>query len=427
MTRYQGIAARIGAWGRNTRGGLAVTFAMALPVVFAALGLASDYAMLTKVRSDLQTTADAAAIAGAREVPLAGDNEAQVISAVKSFAAYSLTHDPNSTADDLAAKNLTVDAMVIEDFSAVQVEISEAWTPFFAHFISDGITPVTVTATARFVGRNNICVLGMAQSNTGVLLDKNARLTGNNCGLFANSTASNGLKVNSGVVLKAAIICSSGGIGQGAATIDPAPLTDCPPVEDPLKTRPAPTVGSCDHNDLALTSITKTLDPGVYCGGLLIDGTSNISLNPGIYVIKDGALKVAGSATLSGDGVGFFITGAAGATGFASNTHISLSAPESGPMAGLLIFEDRTLASVLKHKITSDDARRLIGTIYLPVGTLIVDAKNPVADQSAYTAILVNKLELNGGPNLVLNSDYETTDVPVPSGIAGSRQVVLSN
>ena len=43
-------------------------------------------------------------------------------------------------------------------------------------------------------------------------------------------------------------------------------------------------------------------------------------------------------------------------------------------MGGLLIFEDRNLPVKLLHKITSDDARMLLGTIYLPVGSLISSA-----------------------------------------------------
>ena len=80
----------------------------------------------------------------------------------------------------------------------------------------------------------------------------------------------------------------------------------------------------------------------------------------------------------------------------------------------------------LKHRITSDDARVLLGTIYLPVGDLVIDAKKPVVDQSAYTAIIAQHIELNSGPNLILNSNYDATNVPVPEGIRGTRQVVLS-
>lgn len=94
-------------------------------------------------------------------------------------------------------------------------------------------------------------------------------------------------------------------------------------------------------------------------------------------------------------------------------------------MAGLLFFEDRALPVKLKHRFTSDDARKLIGTTHLPVGSLVIDAKQPVADQRPIRPSVAQGLELNMGPNLVLNSDYSATDVPVPDGIAGSSQVVL--
>jgi hypothetical protein len=271
-------------------------------------------------------------------------------------------------------------------------------------------------------------VLGLAPKGTAVDLNADARLTGNNCGVFSNSTGTNSLVAESGVKLRAAIVCSSGGLSvSGTALVDPLPITDCPPVEDPLLKRQPPDVGSCDHHGLVINGETRTLDPGVYCGGLVIDGKSNVTLNPGVYVMKDGGLRVMGNATLSGDGAGFYITGAAQGTLFGLNSHISLSAPTSGPLAGLLIFEDRNMATNLNHRITSDDARTLIGTIYLPKGALLVDAKNPVADKSAYTAIVARIIKLNAGPNLVLNSNYEATDVPVPAGITGSSQVILSN
>ena len=416
-------------WCRNVRGGIAVSFALALPVLFGMLGLASDYAMMTKVRGDLQQAADAASLAGAREIPLANSNAKQVASAVRSFAAYKLLNDAAATDEKLAAGNLSVDVQVIGDFSAVKVTISEAWTPFFMHFIDAGVTPVTVVAQARFVGRNNVCVLALDSGNTAVLLDAGSRLTGNNCGVFSNSSGKSGIVVGSGAIVKAQIICSAGGASiSGSASVTPAPITDCPIVEDPLASRAAPSYGGCDHKNFVLVNVTKTIDPGVYCGGLTINGSANITLNPGIYVIKDGGLRVIGQATISGAGVGFFITGkSAAATQFTMQTHISLTAPKNGPMAGLLFFEDRNLAVPLMHRITSDDARVLLGTIYLPVGSLMVDAKQPVADQSAYTAIVVRSLKLNMGPNLILNADYDMTDVPVPAGIAGSSQVVLSN
>jgi Flp pilus assembly protein TadG len=416
-------------WHLDCRGGIALIFALVLPALLGIIGVVSDYAMMTMLRSQLQQAADAAAIAGAREIPLAMSSVKQVSSAVRAFAAFKLTDDSAASDDKLATENFSLDVEVVDDFSAVNVTISEAWTPFFLHFVKSGVTPVTVTSKARYVGRNNVCVLGLGSDKSSVYLDKNSRLTGKNCGVFSNSTDASGLKIDSGAVVAAQIICSGGGASISAsASVTPAPITDCPPVEDPLAKRAAPAAGACDYNDVFLKDITKTINPGVYCGGLIVTGTSSVTLNPGIYVIRDGGFDVTGQASVTGDGVGFFLTGAAAKpVKFTAKTHISLAAPKDGPMSGLLIFEDRMITAKMKHKISSDDARVLLGTIYLPVGGLVVDAKEPVADQSAYTAIVAQTIELNMGPNLVLNADYDMSDVPVPSGIAGSSQVVLSN
>ncbi len=67
----------------------------------------------------------------------------------------------------------------------------------------------------------------------------------------------------------------------------------------------------------------------------------------------------------------------------------------------------------------------LIGTFYLPKGTLLVDSKAPVASESAFTVIIARTVELLEQPHLVLNSDYSLSDVPAPEGIIGN-QIVLS-
>ncbi len=420
------LARCTGRWRRSIQGGVAVTFAMSLPVVMAMVGVASDYAMMKKLQAELQHAADAAAIAGAREIPLAKSNQAQVVSAARAFAAYQLTGNSNASTEVLSAKGLALDTAVDEDFTSVKVTISEYWTPFFMHFVSHGVTPVTVTSKARFVGRNNICVLGLAESGTSVKLDKKSRLTANDCGVFANSHDTKAFQADKEAYATASIICTAGGFDAAKSiSITPEPLSDCPPVDDPLASRAAPSFGSCDFNSTKINGGTVKLAPGVYCGGIDISGASDVTLSPGIYILKDGGLSVKNDARLTGTGVGFYLTGLAAPIYFATGTTIWLEAPEDGSMAGLLIAEDRALASTLSHRIASDNARKLLGTIYLPVGTLTVDSKKPVADLSAYTAIIVQKLELKEGPSLVLNANYTTSNVPVPEGIAGTHQVIL--
>ena len=78
-----------------------------------------------------------------------------------------------------------------------------------------------------------------------------------------------------------------------------------------------------------------------------------------------------------------------------------------------------------EYRIISEQARNLLGTIYLPAGRLIIDSKKPIADQSAYTVIIARLVNLYDGPDLVLNARYGATDIPVPNGVGPSSADTL--
>jgi hypothetical protein len=94
-----------------------------------------------------------------------------------------------------------------------------------------------------------------------------------------------------------------------------------------------------------------------------------------------------------------------------------MTAPKTGEMAGLLLREDPAAPAERRFEVVSDSARRLVGTIYLPRGVFSVSANQLVADKSEYTAIITKRMELFQAPNLVLNTRYFDTDVPVPEGV----------
>jgi len=192
------------------------------------------------------------------------------------------------------------------------------------------------------------------------------------------------------------------------------------------------------------------LQPGVYCRGLKITNGAEVTLARGIYTIKDGPLIVDRGATLQGTDVAIYLKGNGANLTFDTASTIALSAPKDGPLAGFLIFDDPTGASALaippfplpipilgdllspkgpprEHKILSDNARTLIGTIYMPQGRLIIDATKPIADKSAYTVLVVRRIDLHDGPNLVLNSDYSASEVPVPKGVGPYGKIQLTN
>jgi hypothetical protein len=195
-------------------------------------------------------------------------------------------------------------------------------------------------------------------------------------------------------------------------------------MDDPLASRTPPQVGPCNFNSKVVNGGTEALQPGVYCGGLKVTNGSQVTLSQGEYIIDGAPLVVDGGSSLTGDYVGFYFRGSVATLKFASDTTINLSAPKLGPLAGILFFEDRSAPLLRDFVISSDNARRLLGTIYLSRGALRVDANKPVSDQSAYTVIVSRQLRLTAGPNLVLNAMYTSTDVPVPDGVGPNGSAV---
>ena len=87
---------------------------------------------------------------------------------------------------------------------------------------------------------------------------------------------------------------------------------------------------------------------------------------------------------------------------------------KTGPLAGFLIVGARDN----KHdfRIAADNVENLLGTIYIPNAKLVVEGKEEVARDSAWTVIVAQQVELKGDPTLVMNTDYNIGGVPVPVG-----------
>jgi hypothetical protein len=172
--------------------------------------------------------------------------------------------------------------------------------------------------------------------------------------------------------------------------------------------------------------VSAEWSPGVYCGGMYLNNNARVTLKPGVYVLKGGTLNVEGKATLEGTGVTLFLTQGA-RLNILTTSNISLAAPAAGPTAGVLLFGDADLPPTSPHLIQSNNAHMLLGTIYLPGATVRIGGANPIADQSPWTAIVAGRVQLDGSAKVVLNSRFDDTDVPLPSGLKGpARDIRLT-
>ena len=223
----------------------------------------------------------------------------------------------------------------------------------------------------------------------------------------SNSVDAKGIKVGTGALLKTASTCSAGGYVGPVAGFSPAPTADCPSLGDPLGARAQPVVGPCDYTSYsAPKKVATTLNPGVYCNGMFIDNGADVFLKPGIYIINGGQLLTKNNSRLTGTGVTLFFTGADGRMAFDGSTTVNLTAPETGPTAGLLVMQDRAMA-LQDYEISSKSAAELLGTIYLPNGRFLVRAKNKIAESSAFTIIVARYIQITDNSKLIINSNYD--------------------
>ena len=81
----------------------------------------------------------------------------------------------------------------------------------------------------------------------------------------------------------------------------------------------------------------KTLSPGTYCNK---SWTGKITLNPGVYILRGGGIKLNGGDTLTGSGVTIFLMEDATFTTNGNQT-LNLSPPTSGTYAGITIYQEK--------------------------------------------------------------------------------------
>ncbi|ABY31896.1 TadE/TadG family type IV pilus assembly protein [Methylorubrum extorquens] len=448
---------------RQNDGSVAVIFALAGSTLIGLVGGAIDYARFASARTNLQSAVDAGVLAGGNALKL-------VVSSSESIVGLT-TQTIQAEAKAGADAPVSIQVTVASDKTSVEARAEQVIKLTFGAFVGMASIPISARARASVVGRMRLCMLALDPAAAGAFnLERNAQVTAYDCALYSNSVSRSGMVGRDGALARAQTICSAGGFKDDRANFTPSPQTSCPVIEDPLRNRPAPPLGSCVNlpeilrlADL-LTGKSKgnnviatpfTLDPGTYCGGLHITKNAVVTLRPGIYVMKDGPLIVDKRATMTGKDVGFYFVGNNSGLLFDKRTTVDLTAPTTGAMAGLLMAEDPSVAlptdpvlavdtllgdivtptplplnaskPMRTYRIISDNTRTMLGTIYLPAGRLVIDSQRPVADLSAYTVVVAQQINLYEGPNLYLNADYNRSSVPLPKGVGPiSGRLVIS-
>jgi len=407
---------------KNKGGNVALLTAIFAVPLFGGVSVAVDYARLYRIGSVLQNTADAAALASAKDPALATAKddviEGVVVNYVKSILFNKLGLDHGGNSVDIATT-------ISKSRKDVSVSLAYVWKPMLLQYLNAKALPVEVSATASLVGSEKICVITLNKGKSDTFFMKeSSSLSANGCAVYSNSTSPTGINLAASADLITSNTYTAGGFGGPVSSYRPSPIQDSPVIADPLKDRAPPAARFCDSRKVKRVAKITRLKPGIYCGGIALKQTAELILEPGVYVMKNGPLRIMGETTIIGENVGFYFTGGGGFH-FGPKTKVRLTAPKTGPLAGLLFYQDRNDKNGRTFKILSRDAKKFEGTVYLPRGHLIVENESEIGTESKWTAIVANTIEIRDGSKVELKSDYAASDIPVPQGISTNTKIRL--
>ncbi len=269
-----------------------------------------------------------------------------------------------------------------------------------------GVLAMTLVPQACIYALNQTAANGLTFNGP---FDVNA-----DCGVVVNSSSTTALNLTGTGKLTAENVQVVGGIVPNpGVTVTPAPSVGTLVQPDPFRSLKAPAAStSCDHTNFMVHGEEARLEPGTYCNGITIMGgkeEADVSFEPGTYVLVGGGLSVTSHSRLRGNGVTFILTQglgfAYGPVSVDSSVVSTLTAPHSGPMEGILFFQDPAVATGAASVVSGSSASAIEGVLYFPTTSLTYSVPGPGGD---FLVLVADTVTVSG--SVVLNNDFSDLD-----------------
>ena len=369
----------------SRRGAILPLVAVTLVGVVGVVALAIDVGAVQRERRIEQNAADAGAQAGAAEI-MRNQSAAVVIASATAEATR------NGFANGVNGVTVTVTHPIVsgEYFIGdkfVKVEISRPRPTLFAAVVGMSSMTVRAKAIGGIITPSGYCLVALETSATrGLLVDGGADVAATNCNIGVRATASDGLCLKdngSSLGVTGGTISVAGNYTGCSLTPAPTPQTGVTSIQDPLSYLTMPAYSAtCLWTDKTINgSQIVTLNPGTYCGGIRVQNTAQVFLNPGVYTLLGGGLRVENNSQLTSLAGGVtFINTWDGSNPYKpyliqSGTTVNLTANTTAvgnTMPGILFYGDKTwVAGLNTWNSTTNDFQSgatstLNGAFYFP-------------------------------------------------------------
>lgn len=409
-------------FGRADQGQALVLTALALVMLMLMAGLGVDVGYLRYQKQQMQKAADAGAIAGASALLYGANWNA---AAKNDTSANGFTDGSNGIS---VIVNKPWEGAFAGRDGYVEVSVAQPQPTFFMRVGGFNTVPVRSWAVASARASGLACIIVLDPSDQSTYTATGGATVHANCGIDVDSTNPNAFDQNGTGCTTASFIAISGGVKSDSCS---TPTQGSPgfatyvasPAPDPLATVAAPTFppvpppSNCTYQAPGQTAF----DPGTYCGGINLNSGGPYTFSAGTYILYGGGLTINAQASVSGDGVTFYNTGTKNGTyGFSPITingggSITLVAPTSGPLAGMLFFEDRDPSKhgQITNTITGQTGSTFTGALYFPTTSLTYAGGTAVG---GYTVVVAYQVKFVG--NSTFSNDYSSlTGGPLINGV----------
>ena len=434
-----GRTRRVSAARRNQAGQVLISTALAAVVLVGFAGLAVDMGILRYQRRVQQSAADAAAIAGATDLPSNYRAGAVNAAAANGFTDNTAGGDCGVPPANLAVGSVNVGVCAppiagphAGEQGYVEAYVSAGQPTFFMRIL--GVNKKTITA--RSVASNNStgtngapygCMYAIGSPGNpvqGMTLQGASIVLAPSCGIVDNGdyTSSGAITASSFGVSGA----NNGGEGSvtctgGAST---CPSFNSPAAADPLAAYTPPCSPCSGGTDISINGGGNFSGAGVgYAGGtysvspgtydaitISATGGENVVFSSGSYVINGaGGLSVTGNANISGNDVSFYFTGPA-TINITGTPTLNLSAPASGQYAGMLMWQ--ALADTANPSLSAATGS-LNGILYFPSDKLSFAANTTLN----IGVVVAASVSAGGGANLTIKGAAINGGAGVPGGL----------
>ena len=223
------------------------------------------------------------------------------------------------------------------DTDFVEVIISQPVDTYFMRVLGFDLMTVQARAVAGLVRYNDACIITLDPNAEGAFTANGNPTLSADCGIMVNSTHPTAAMAvwGSGPSITASWIGVSGECSADPGAVTPSPETGVPPALDPLAYLQPLDPAAYPPG----TRAGNVFSPGVYDSEIRIQsGDVPAVFLPGTYILRNGMKIQEGPVT--GNDVTFYHTGEGNTISITSDANVTLSAPTSGPLEGILFFGD---------------------------------------------------------------------------------------